>query len=188
VAGRVANALPEDPYAETSQVLIDYLCSYYNRSAQRARFATSNNLSFPLDGFRRLGGFDPDFTGAGAEDRDLCERWTSGGGGLVFADDALVDHFHAMSLRSFVKQHLGYGRGAHRFHRKRTGSALSAVSPEPLRFYVDLLLYPARHGRRSPRFVALMLVSQLANATGFFLAALSPAPRIVTVPAPEGRP
>jgi GT2 family glycosyltransferase len=185
VAGRVENGLPSDPRAEASQLLVDYLCEYHNGPGPFARFATSNNLTFPAQGFRSVGGFDPDFARAGAEDRDLCERWTGSGHRLVFADDAVVDHFHAMTLAGFVRQHLRYGRGAHRFHRKRARSGAPRL--EPLRFYLDLLGYPARRGRGSLRLFLLMLLSQVANATGFAQAALTGASP-AAAPAPEPLP
>src|SRR3990172_7747823 len=37
IGGRTTNALPDNPYSSASQLLIDYLYSYYNADPDRAR-------------------------------------------------------------------------------------------------------------------------------------------------------
>ena len=57
IGGRTVNALPGNPYSTASQLLIDYLYSYYNADSGQARFFTSNNLAVAAERFsicRRL--------------------------------------------------------------------------------------------------------------------------------------
>ena len=44
VGGKTINALKENLFAETSQMLNAYLYSYYNKNGSKPRFFTSNNL------------------------------------------------------------------------------------------------------------------------------------------------
>ncbi len=104
---------------------------------------------------------------AAAEDRELCDRWVAGGGRLAYVEEARVAHHHPMSPVGFLRQHFNYGRGAFSYHRRRLRRSAEGLRPEPLRFYADLLAYPARRGRRGVRWPALMILSQVANAAGY---------------------
>jgi GT2 family glycosyltransferase len=162
--GRTVNALPDNPYASASQALIDYLYAYYNENAAGEPLFTTSNLALPRARFREIGGFDERFARAGGEDRELCLRWTRSGGEIRYAPDAIVRHSHRLDLRSFLRQHFTYGRGAARFHQVRG----SGPVPEPLSFYRELVLYPWRVRRRGrARMSALLAVSQAANAAGY---------------------
>src|SRR4051812_41125527 len=68
VAGRTVNALPDNPYATASQLLVSFLFAYHNTDPQQARFATTSNLALPAEPFRALAGFDPTFPVPGGED------------------------------------------------------------------------------------------------------------------------
>ncbi|WP_412069232.1 glycosyltransferase [Rubrivirga sp. IMCC43871] len=167
LGGRTLNALPDNAFSSASQLLIDYLYEYFGPESGRVPLVASNNLALPADAFRALGGFDETFPLAAGEDRDLCARWHEAGRPFGHVPDAVVLHAHALGLRSFWRQHVGYGRGARYYHHLRPDSA--GPDPEPLAFYTDLVRYPLRHaaGARAWRLVALMAVSQVANALGY---------------------
>ena len=78
-----------------------------------------------------------------------------------------TDELH---LRSFWRQHFKYGRGAYHFHDHRVKREQRTRETEPLRFYVDLLLYPSKRLSPGPALVstALLFSAQAANAAGFF--------------------
>ncbi len=168
--GRTVNALPDNLYATASQLLISYLYDYYNRSLGAAAFLTSNNFAMRADRFHAVGGFDERFPLAAGEDRDLCDRWLRNGMRLVYTPDAVVRHAHPLSLRGFVRQHANYGRGAFHYHQLRRERTDDPIPVEPLRFYVDLILYPIRLREERSRWRLAMLLglSQAANAAGFF--------------------
>ena len=170
IGGRTLNALPDNPYSTASQILIDYLYTYYNPTFNQACFLTSNNLAVPAARFRALGGFDTSFPLAAAEDRDFCDRWRDRGHRMIYAPEVVVYHAHALTLRTFLQQHFRYGRGAFRFHRARTQRGQNRIRLEPTWFYVNLLRYRSSQaqGRNALSPSALLFVSQVANAAGFF--------------------
>ena len=167
LGGRVVNALAGNRCAEASQLLVTFLCEYYTRH-DGARFFTSNNLAFPRDALLAAGGFDTRYQRAAGEDRELCDRWVDGGRRLVAVPDAVVRHAHDLTLASFCRQHLTYGRGAWGFRRARAHRSGAPVQVEPWTFYRDLLWYPVRtYGWRGLPLAGLLAVAQTANVLGF---------------------
>jgi len=177
IGGRVVNALPRNSCSAASQQLIDYLYASYTENGA-PRFFASNNFALSRRGFKDVGGFDQSFPLPAAEDRDFCARWTQSGGAMVYAPAAIVHHAHALDVSSFVGQHFRYGRGAYQF-RKRTGSRGGQLPRlEPTKFYLNLLSYPIRHAGPNGIGISLLFVlSQIANAAGFFREALA-SPRL----------
>jgi GT2 family glycosyltransferase len=170
VGGRTLNALPDNPYSTASQVLIDYLYTYYDATPDRARFLTSNNLALPAGLFRAVGGFDVGFPQAAAEDREFCHRWLRQGRRLAYAPEALIYHAHALTLGAFWRQHFNYGRGAFRFHQLCARYDREHFTIESRQFYLNLLRQPFSHARggRARLLASLIVISQIANAAGFF--------------------
>lgn len=166
IGGRTLNALPENPYAATSQVIVDTAYAHYNPDPNQARFFASNNLALPTDRFRAIGGFDAGFTAS--EDRDLCDRWLHHDCRMIYAAEVVVYHAHPLTLRTFWRQHFNYGRGAFRFHQARARRGEGPFRPE-YRFYRNLLGYPFLQPRdqRRWRIAVLLVASQIANAAGF---------------------
>jgi GT2 family glycosyltransferase len=82
-----------------------------------ARFSTCNVL-YPRDVLEQLGGFDPAFTRAYAEDTDLGHRALAAGCRAVFAPHALVYHaVHRFGLHSAIRDWRKYGE-VHRLARR----------------------------------------------------------------------
>ena len=167
VGGRTLNGLPANVYSTASQVHVDYLYRYYNVNAGKARFFSSNNLAVPASLFREVGGFDVSLrTG---EDREFCDRWIHRGYRLVYNPEVVVYHAHALTFRTFWRQHYDYGRGAFRFRRAGARRREQRMRLEPLAFYLNLLRYPLSHscGVHALSLAALLLVSQGATTAGF---------------------
>jgi GT2 family glycosyltransferase len=160
------NGMPEDSFAAASQLVLDAAHEHFSTGGE-LRFAASCNLAVVAADIRALGGFDRSFRYA--EDRDLCARWLASGRRLTWAPGAEVKHFRAMNLRSFVRQHSAYGRGAYAVHKRTSDSGL-LPTPQP-----GFLLTLARRVSRAPgrrvRLAALCMLSQAANAAGFALEA-----------------
>lgn len=172
VGGQVENGLPSDRYAAASQLLCDYLYDYFGAKSGTMPFFTSNNMALSRVDFEKLGGFDETFPLAAAEDREFGLRWRERGGESCYAADAVIDHFHAMTLRKFWRQHSNYGAGAHHLHRVLDGRSSVQPRREPLRFYLDLLTWPLRkRGLTGIGQSALMFLSQAAMVNGFARAA-----------------
>ena len=186
IGGRVVNALGEGLYSSASQLLIEFLYEYFNAEQSGARFFITSNLALPAELFHRIGGFDVSFPLAAAEDRDLCERWCEAGHALVYCDDAIVNHAHALGLRSFCRQHYNYGRGAFHLHRARARRSVDHLRVEPLRFYARLVSYPlGRSGSvRSIALSALLALSQGVYVGGYLIERVrSRAPSLTSAPA-----
>jgi glycosyltransferase involved in cell wall biosynthesis len=159
---------------KASQLLVDYLYHYMNRSDHSSRFFTSNNMIIPAWLFRKIGGFAEDFTRAAAEDRDLCARWLSAGYPLRYVTEIEIDHYHSMTPLSFFRQHFFYGYGSFTYHGKKAGYSSEKVRLEPFRFYADLVMFPFRQQSEVfPRAISLsllLMISQIFNGAGYFWA------------------
>jgi glycosyltransferase involved in cell wall biosynthesis len=171
VGGRVVNALPRNSCSAASQQLVDYLyCSYTDNGVPR--FFASNNFALSSRAFRDAGGFDESYPLPAAEDRDFCARWTQSGRSMVYAPAALVYHAHALNVPGFVQQHFRYGRGAYHFRKRTVSRGHRGPKLEPLSFYGALLAYPLKSAKQtglgSLRVSLLFVLSQIANAAGFF--------------------
>ena len=169
LGGKTINALQSNPFSTASQNLIDYLYEYYNPAKGKSAFFASNNIAMPAENFKALNGFDVSFPLAAAEDRDFCDRWDRAYP-MVYVPEAQIEHYHKLSLKSFWRQHFGYGRGAFCFHQIRSQRAAKEIEVEPLSFYFDLLAYPFSQTDKQPKILisSLFLVSQIANVAGFF--------------------
>jgi GT2 family glycosyltransferase len=167
VGGIVLNALPDNPYATASQLIVDVGHAYHNSDPNKARFFTTSNLAVPADRFRELGGFDESFGTTASEDRELCGRWQHSGYRMVYAPEAVVEHAHTLTWRTFIRQHFGYGRGAVRLQRARARQGWQVFSPDP-RYYRALLRAPfARFPfREAVGVAALLFVSQTITMAG----------------------
>jgi len=170
--GRTVNALPSNPFAEASQHIQELVYSHYNADPGRARFFASNNLAVPRGGFEEVGGFDAQRFPAASEDRDFCDRWLASGRTLRYEPGAVVHHAHELDLRAFVRQHVGYGRGAARYQRARAARGTGRMRDD-MSFHLDRSLWAStlglRPARRAASMAALLGIWQLANAAGYAL-------------------
>jgi GT2 family glycosyltransferase len=169
VGGQTVNALKNNPYSTASQLLISYMYQSFNEDPNRARYFATNNLAFPAEQFRAIGGLDLTWTISGGEDRDLCERWLRQGYQLVYAPQVIMHHSHHLTLRSFMRQHFHYGRGAFRYHRVETYGHNEKVGMEPLSFYVRLPCFAFSQVpfTQAVPVAALLILSQVATVAGF---------------------
>jgi GT2 family glycosyltransferase len=168
IGGRTINELTQNPYAVTSQLIIDVAYRHFNGAGPgEAQFLASNNLALAAERFEAIGGFDARFTTS--EDRELCDRWLGNGYRITYAPEAVVFHAHALNLRRLWWQHFGYGRGAWRFHRVRDQRGRARFRPD-WKFYLQLAMAPfaQEHRLRTPAIAALIVVTQVANCAGFF--------------------
>jgi GT2 family glycosyltransferase len=162
--GRTVNAI-DSPFAEASQLLADFVASYFDGGAG-GRFFTSNNLAVARDQFLAAGAFDTSFPFSAGEDRELCDRWSAQGRPSVRVESAVIRHEHALTARRFVRQHFTYGRGGAAFRRKRA-SADRPVSVEP-GFYAKSLAHAWHRspGVRGAVYVALTMLAHASYAAG----------------------
>ena len=171
--GTTRNGLTTNAYADASQFILELVGRHDRTINGHELFFSSNNLAFPADALRRLGGFDETFRTA--EDRDLCRRWQAAGFKLRHVATAVVEHDAQLDLRRFVRQFFAYGRGAAQFHA--AGGPRSFR--DSLRFHVRLpaLARPEvmqRGLRGGFDLLALLLLWEVVNLCGFVRGAWTP--------------
>jgi GT2 family glycosyltransferase len=176
IGGKTLNALSDNPYATASQIIIDFVYTHYNDNPDKARFFSSNNMAIPTDQFRALGGFN--VTLRTSEDRDLCERWLYHGYQMSYAPEVLIYHAHALTFRTFWRQHFNYGRGGFRFRQRLAQRDQERIKLETKLFYLNMFWYPFAQvrGFRGIWLSVLSVVSQLASMLGFFREWMNHAP------------
>lgn len=152
VAGAVVNPAPQN-WAERAYVGT----SRIHRSSVQQRRLTGCNMAFRR-GVLREHPFDPALTYYCDED-DVAQRLLYAGYRLGFAPDAVVEHRHAVTFRSYLRQGYRQGRGAARFWYKHGAylgrdlwAATAAVATLPL---------PAWDARLAPLPV-ILAIAQLA--------------------------
>jgi len=167
--GTTFNGLTANPYAEAAQLILDLVARYEHETHGGARFFPSNNLAFPTERLRCLGGFDESFRTA--EDRELCRRWRQAGFALVQVPEAIVDHDVCLNLFGFARKFFAYGRGAARLHSSGNDSSFAESAAFHLRLPVLAGPQLARYGlRRGAGLLALLTLWEVANLAGFLSA------------------
>lgn len=86
-------------------------------SDQEAEHIPGCNMAFRKACLQEINGFDPQFRTAG-DDVDICWRLQARGWTLGFSPAAMVWHHRCNSLRTFLKQQIGYGRAEALLERK----------------------------------------------------------------------
>jgi len=154
--GRTVNADPESALATAAQLVVTHL---EERSRRDGRvYGSANNFACRTEVLRQLP-FDPAYAFAGG-DRDWCARVAAAGRALVYEPAAVVLHRQRITLASFWRQQVAYGRGAFRFRHAR-GSPLRLERPS---FYGSLGVRALAAG---PGVAALVALAQTATAVGF---------------------
>jgi len=166
LGGHTVNALVGNPYASTSQLVIDVGYAHLNLDGETAQFFTTNNLAVPASGFRAVGGLNRSYTTA--EDRDFCARWLARGWKLTYLPDAVVYHAHDLTFSRFCRQHFAYGRGALRYHREQARRWNRRIRIDGA-YYRELARAPFRRERpgRALVITALLGVWHVTNTAGF---------------------
>ncbi len=175
LGGPVVNALPDNHFSSSTQMIATYVSEYYAVGRAKERFFTTNNFALSAERFRDLGGFDTSIPSATAEDKEFCDRWRARGYDMTWVPAAVVHHAHDLTLKRFLRQHYNYGRGLLHFRLIRKQRGARHLLPEPPSFYLNLILYPLRSQapRRGWRFVFLVFLAQLATGAGAAKAALT---------------
>jgi len=172
LGGIIINALESNVCSATSQLIVDLVYRQFNPTPETATFFCSNNFVMAAARFWDLGGFDSSsFRLAAGEDRDFCSRWRQQGWSMRQVNEAVILHYHQMSLRKFWKQCFGYGRGACTFHRlEAMRGHNSLIRDSGFHFNLPRALWPLlRRLNWKSRVAALPLLGvwQVANLMGF---------------------
>lgn len=156
--GKTRNGLKGNLYAESSQLLINFLYSFFKNTP--VSFFTSNNFAMNRETFLSIGGFDESFPTSAGEDREFCIRYIVSGFKLKYIDDAEILHYHCLDLRSFFKLHFKYDNSANSINSKIEGMNISH----------KVLFHPFQYRQftywQKTQLLTLLLLSQVANLLG----------------------
>ncbi|MHB8173805.1 MAG: glycosyltransferase family 2 protein [Nitrospirota bacterium] len=73
------------------------------------RFFGSYNVAIKREVLEKTGGFDESYRRASGEDNDLSYRVQKLGFKIAFAPDALVGHYHTVSLKKYLREQYTHG-------------------------------------------------------------------------------
>ena len=168
VGGKIINHLIDNPFSETSQLIVDMVYEHYNAQPHNARFFCSDNMIVPREHFEVLAGFDAEHFGYVSEDRDLCDRWLQAGFELHYVPEAVIFHAHDLTLKKFLRQHFHYGQGAYLFYQVRERVAARAnLSMHTSAGPWHLVSQKAENRRQLLQLSALLGLWQIANLAGY---------------------
>lgn len=165
--GRTINALVNDPFAQATQKLADYVYREYKPAENVGAFFITNNLALPRKEFLKMGGFDPSLRFG--EDRELCRRWIWRGNALAFIPNALVYHSHPLRLASFLRLHFSYGTGTAQYNKRCAQKGLKPSTLSPPSYYVKLLFLGLTEKKNAHGLLisVLLLLSQICYTAGY---------------------
>jgi cellulose synthase/poly-beta-1,6-N-acetylglucosamine synthase-like glycosyltransferase len=78
------------------------------------------NMAFRKQALEEIGGFDPTYAAAG-DDVDICWRLQDHGWTVGYSPAAMVWHHRRKTVRSYLRQQMGYGRAEAMLFRKHPG-------------------------------------------------------------------
>lgn len=170
VGGIVKNCIQRNIYSEVSQEIVNHLVTFLNENGHAHGFLTSNNIAYRTQVIRDAGGFDERFRVAGGEERALNAAILRRCGKSLLLPDVVVDHYHAMTARTFFRQQRNYGRGSYRLYHRQ-----SAPPRIPLTAYTTLAAsWLEMQPLAGLRKVALLLAAQMMVACGFIAETVFP--------------
>lgn len=168
--GKTINQLTQNKYAAASQLLTDFLYSFFSDQNQQTSFLVSNNFAISKQVFQHVGSFNNQFKRAASEDRELGERLIYEGYKIQYQQNLMIEHAHHLSFQQFLKQHFTYGRGSVLYRQISKEYKAIQQSFSPFSFYTKLLLYPFSKGINITTINAtlLLMTSQIAYIFGHF--------------------
>ena len=98
-----------NPECLLAKMVHEEIATRHSRFDDEVDFVGSFNVAYRREAFEAVGGFDEQFPCASAEDNDLAYRLTDAGGRLRFARDAVVGHYHPVSLGPYLRTQMRHG-------------------------------------------------------------------------------
>lgn len=137
----------------------------YALMAQHASidFVATYSAAYQGDVFLAAGGFDSAFRTANNEDTELAYRLSAQGKRMVFVPDAIVEHEHDATWRSYWRTKMGRGYWRAVVYQRHPGKAVrDSYTPQMLKLQIPLALLAtvgslAALALRRPRLLALAL-------------------------------
>jgi len=100
---------PEDDWVATCVAAAPGSPTHILLDDETAEHIPGCNMAFRKDALTEVGGFDTRYTAAG-DDVDICWRLQERGHTIGFSPAAIVWHHRRKTIRSYLKQQMGYGK------------------------------------------------------------------------------
>ncbi len=163
VGGQTQNPYPDSGAAAAAQLLVDFLYTHLQTAAGCPLLLVANNAVYETAVFRQIGGYDPAFRLAAAEDWEIGYRLLTAGWRQAYFAAAQVTHYHRQTWGGHFRQQFRYGRGGHLLDSRIPTAPLQLSKRRP--FYPALLCYLKRKQAPLP-VVAGIIVGQAAYRLG----------------------
>lgn len=174
VGGIVRNRVRDNIFSEVSQEISNHFVKFLGRDNQPTAFLTSNNVAYHSESVRKAGGFSDRFRYPGGEERALHQVILQQGGKIMMLPDQIIEHYHVLTLRSFLKQHYHYGRGSFILHRIIRRELSNSPHMIPISAYGSLILSLFNDNPlRGVRKVILFALAEVSVIFGFIVESLS---------------
>ncbi|MEM8620456.1 MAG: glycosyltransferase [Actinomycetota bacterium] len=170
VAGATQPSPPDAVATVASQIITnELLAASLDDGGTTVRFAPTCNLAMTPSIAERFP-FDESFPLAAGEDREWCDRVIAAGHTISYDGAATVAHRPELTVRTFWRQQVRYGRGAAHWRRRHTGDS----DWQPVRFYLDLVRAGFTAGMRPG---VLVVGAQVATGYGLLAESIASAAR-----------
>ncbi|MGH8033791.1 MAG: glycosyltransferase, partial [Lysobacterales bacterium] len=111
--GKTISHPADNVYATAAQLVLDLMERDQRQKNYEPVFFPSNNIAFPTEALKQIGGFDAGFRTA--EDREVCRRWLQAGCQLGKAPDSVLLHVTPLNFAGYWHKLFAYGEGAAQF-------------------------------------------------------------------------
>lgn len=138
IGGAAISCVENNFFSSLSQEITNHFVTTLAQLTTSTAFLTSNNIAYKSAIIRDLGGFDERFRSPGGEERALHWRMIALGKKCVYMPEIIVEHYHTMSFRRYVRQQWNYGKGSYILYRI-AGRENSGVKPIPISIYFSLI-------------------------------------------------
>jgi len=166
LTGRTLNPWPESLAPKSHQYLIDFIQDYQRLPNGDVYLACSNNAAYRREVFEALGGYDPSFPQAAAEDHELSHRLVARGFRQGYRPEARVWHDHPLTVWHYLCLQFRYGQGDDRFRRALLRNRLPRRIGQRRRPPFHLALAKQLYDDRAP--AAMWALLALAQGAHFF--------------------
>lgn len=145
-----------------------------NSDGRNCSFLVSCNAGYKKAILNKVGNFDESFKKASAEERDLNIRISTLGGKLRLMKDILVYHDRGLTFFSFAKKHYNFGKAAFTIYSRHPD--LKHFSAKSYFNLYSTIIKTYKPFLEKSLVFALITISQLATAAGFYIAMFSEKP------------
>jgi glycosyltransferase involved in cell wall biosynthesis len=170
IGGYIASEKNDSIYCSVNRDFFNWYLSYYSENDNNT-FLSTCNAGYKKNALNEVGNFDEGFKKASGEDRDLNIKLLKAGAKLILCRDVLVYHDRDLTLGTFTKKYLNYGKAANKIY-KRYPDIKSMSTKDYINLYLSILKKQRTCREKFMAFLLLTL-SQVCTIVGYYKTILS---------------